>query len=150
MFIVFINFYCSNNKLTSLPNLNENLQILYCHDNQLTSLPTLNKNLQILCCWNNKLTSLPNLNDKLKILRYSNNPIYTIIKEPNNLILIKLNIKTLNNFKHLYYCLKFKSQFRKLLWEKIRQPKIIKHYNPTYLITNLKENDELETILNSW
>ena len=68
----------------------------------------------------------------------------------NKLNLIKLKIKKLNNFKHLYYCLKFKSQFRKILWEKIREPKIMQNYNPKYLIENLNKNNELEEILNSW
>ena len=64
--------------------------------------------------------------------------------------IIKLKIQKLNNFKHLYYCLKFKSQFRKILWEKIREPKIMQHYNPKYLIENLNKNNELEEFLNSW
>ena len=45
---------------------------------------------------------------------------------------------------------KIKSQIKKYLWEKIREPKIMKCYNPRYLMENLKENDELEEILNSW
>ena len=64
--------------------------------------------------------------------------------------IIKLKIQKLNNFKHLYYCLKFKLQFRKWLWEKIREPKIMQHYNPKYLIENLNKNNELEEFLNSW
>ena len=141
--------YCWENQLTSLPNLNENLQKLYCSNNQLNSLPNLNKNLQELSCWNNELTSLPNLNKNLQIFNCYENPIYIVVND-NNDNLIKLNIQKINNFKHLYYCLKFKSRFRKILWEKIREPKIIKHYNPKYLIENLKENYKLEEILNSW
>ena len=140
---------CSNNKLTSLPGLNENLQKLYCWNNQLTSLPNLNENLQELYCFDNQLTSLPNLNDNLQYLDCNNNPIYKILND-NNLLSIRLKLQKLNNFKHLYYCLKFKSQFRKFLWEKVKEPKIMKHYNPRYLMENLKENDELEEILNSW
>ena len=56
--------YCSSNKLTSLPDLTrfKNLKQLYCNNNKLTSLPTtLPKTIEILYCSSNKLTSLPDL-----------------------------------------------------------------------------------------
>ena len=79
----------------------KNLQELYCYDNELTSLPTLPQNLKILYC--------------------SVNPIYEIVNS-NSLFQTKQNIQILNNFRHLYYCLKFKKQLRKWLWEKVREP----------------------------
>jgi hypothetical protein len=64
--------------------------------------------------------------------------------------LIKKNIQILNNFRHLYYCLKFKKQLRKWLWEKVREPKINKMYSPNYLIENLKEEDDIDIVLHNW
>ena len=64
---------CSNNKLTSLPELNNNLQVLDCSNNKLTSLPELNNELIYLNCSYNQLTNLPELNNKLIYLNCSNN-----------------------------------------------------------------------------
>jgi hypothetical protein len=47
--------------------------------------------------------------------------------------MIKQKLKILHTFRHLYYCLKFKTQFWNLLWKKIREPKIIQNYHPSYL-----------------
>ena len=66
--------YCFQNKLTSLPELNEKLEILYCFQNKLTSLPELNEKLEILCCDDNQLTSLPPLKN-LQILNCYNNQL---------------------------------------------------------------------------
>ncbi len=64
--------YCSNNKLTSLPNnLPNNLKILNCSYNKLTSLPDLHSliNLEELNCSDNyNLTNLPDLPPNLKEL----------------------------------------------------------------------------------
>jgi hypothetical protein len=92
---------------------------------------------------------LPILPKSLQELSFVNNPIYEIV---NNYCFaqIKKNIKILNNFRHLYYCLKFKKQLRKWLWEKVREPKVKKMYSPNYLIENLGQDDDLDTILNNW
>ena len=140
---------CSYNKLTLLPTLPQNLTKLYCFHNQLISLPTLPQNLTKLYCSYNKLTLLPTLPQKLKSLGYVNNPIYKIVNN-DSLIKIKQNIQLLNNFRHLYYCLKFKKQLRKWLWENVREPNIKKQYNPIYLINNLDDEDNLDTVLNNW
>ena len=143
---------CSNNYLTCLPSLNENIQILNCRNNQLTSLPNLNENLQILNCSINQLTCLPSLNENLYILYYFYNPIYTII-DSDNLVIIRKKLKILYIFRHLYYSLKFKSQFWHLLW-KIREPKIIKKYHPSYLEELLKDDVEgtldIDMVLDNW
>jgi hypothetical protein len=137
-----------NNQLTYLPKLNENLQHLYCFNNQLTYLPELNKNLQHLnCCGNNKLTYLPELNERLKSINIMNIEIYDI---PNEKYDILQKIKIINKFRKLYYSLKFKKQFRKWLWELVREPKIMQKYHPSYLSENLNEETNLEHFLENW
>jgi Leucine-rich repeat (LRR) protein len=145
------NLSCSYNKLTSLPTLPKNLQTLYCCFNQLTSLPNLPKNLKILNCSYNHLTSIPNAPENLHTLYCKNNPIYQIINNVD-LIIVKQNINLLNNFRYSYFCVKFKRQFRKWLWEKIREPRLIKKYSPDYLIKHnvLDENTNLDIILENW
>ena len=141
--------YCFNNQLTSLPYLNEKLKLLACEHNQLTSLPPLNEKLEKLWCYSNQLTSLPLLNENLKELYFSNNPISKIINgETTNEI--KKQMQLLNNFRHLYYSLKFKKQFRDWLWVKIREPKAMKKYHPSYLLENLQEYTELDSFLDNW
>ena len=60
----------SNKQLIYLPNLSrfKNLQYLDCSNNHLTTLPELNDNLLVLNCENNKLVVLPKLNNKLQEL----------------------------------------------------------------------------------
>jgi hypothetical protein len=141
---------CSNNQLVALPTLNENLRELYCNNNQLVVLPTLNKHLQLLNCANNQLVTLPTLNENLQELYYDNNPIYEII-DSNNLFIINKKLKILHKFCYLYYCLKFKTQFRDFLWKKIREPKIIQKYHPSYFDEFLKDdNDNLDMVLDNW
>ena len=85
---------CSNNKLTSLPNLPNSLQNLYCSNNQLklisdgsTSLPHLRlpDSLEYLSCSNNKLISLPQLPNSLKELICGNNQLISLPQLPNSL-----------------------------------------------------------------
>jgi len=141
--------FCNTNKLTSLPPLNENLIYLDCNTNKLTSLPPLPEKLEELVCYRNKLTSLPPLPEKLEYLCCFNNPISEIING-NNTSEIKKQIQILNNFRHLHYSLKFKKQFRHLLWVKIREPKIMEKYHPDYLIENLHEETDLDAFLDNW
>jgi hypothetical protein len=143
--------YCYNNKLTCLPTLPQSLELLNCYNNILTSFPTLPQKLKKIHCSNNKLTCLPILPENLQIFHYFNNPIYNILDNTNSntLIKIKLNIKILNNFHHLYNCLQFKKQFTKWLW-KSREKKIMEKYHPNYLLENLDENADLDKFLNDW
>lgn len=145
--------YCFNNILISLPTLSEKLAELDCSYNKLTSLPTLPEQLKGLYCSNNKLNSLPMLPKNIEILFFGNNPIYEIIIQNDDTLLIaKQKINNLNKFRHLYYCLKFKKRFRKCLWEKVREPKIVKKYHPRYLIEHFKEdeNADIDEVFNNW
>ena len=56
----------------------------------------------------------------------------------------KKQIQILNNFVYLYWCLRFKTQFKKWLWEKIREPKIMKQYHPSNLFEDLQEDTDLD------
>jgi len=155
---------CSDNKLTSLlPILPENLKFLYCYNNNLTSLPVLPKNLKELCCFYNKLTSLPVLSENLEKLDCSNNKLTSFSVLPqklkalycygnpidkliynNNPSMLNKNIIILNNFRHLFYCLKYRKIFLKMM-----EPIIKKRYHPSYLY-DLKEDDDLDKKLDGW
>ena len=148
--------YCCDNKLTALPDLTRltNLKELNCSDNKLTYLPTtLPESLETLFCSDNKLTYLPILPEKTIYLFYLSNPVYNILNvdiRNNSLFKVKKNIKILNNFRYLFYSLKFKKQLRKWLWEKVREKNIMEKYDPNYLLNNLEENTDLDEFLNNW
>ena len=141
-------------EITVFPDLSrfKNLKELYCYKNKLTSLPTiLPQTLVTLYCFDNKLTYLHSLPEKILYFYYPNNPICNILDINNNsLIKVKQNIKIVNNFRYLYFSLKFKKQLRKWLWEKVREKKIIDKYHPNYLLENLEENADLDKFLNNW
>jgi hypothetical protein len=128
-------------------HLNANLQKIYCYNNQLTSLQ-LNENLQALSCSYNHLTCL-HLNEKLQTIVYNDNPIYKIINS-DVIDIIKRKIRLLNQFRYLYYSLKYKKRFRDLLWIKIREPKIREKYSHDYLVEHLHEETDLDELLDNW
>ena len=133
---------CSNNKLKFLPPLTNDLVLIDCSNNKLTELPQLNHNLSQLDCYQNKLTYLPPLNNNLKVLSCYNNKFYNNTKYFNI-------IQTLRKFRNTYYLLKFKKHFKRWLWEKVREPKIMAKFHPSHL-TNLEETDDLEVFLDNW
>jgi Leucine-rich repeat (LRR) protein len=136
---------CSYNQLIKLPPLNNNLLQIYCCRNELTEFPPLNNNLKVLDCSVNPLTELPVLNNKLVRLNCSNIKIYNIEFDRNNTNIIN----TLRNFRYTYYLLKFKTHFKRWLWEKVREPKIMAKFHPSYL-DELLETDDLEVFLDDW
>jgi hypothetical protein len=138
---------CSNNKLTSL-QLTEKLETLNCSENQLTSLQ-LTEKLETLNCSDNQFIYL-HLNENLETLDYAYNPIYEIIGD-DDIDTIKQKIRVLNQFRHLYYSLKFKKQFRHWLWVRVREPKIRMKYHPDYLLKSLCDKDtDFDELLNNW
>ena len=136
---------CSLNQLTELPPLNNDLTFLDCSYNQLTKLPSLNNKLEQIYCYRNQLTELPVLNNKLVILFCSDNNIFNKNNNNNN----KNIIQTLRNFRYTYYLLKFKKHFKRWLWEKVREPKIMAKFHPSHL-DELQETDDLEVFLEDW
>lgn len=81
-FINLQNFYCNNNNLSTLEELNlPNLQIIYCSYNNLTNIKHLNsiKSLLFINCSYNKITSIEELNlPNLQHLSCSNNELITL------------------------------------------------------------------------
>lgn len=175
------NLYCYNNKLTKLPELNNSLKGLYCAKNQLTQLPELNDKLQVLNCEFNLLTQLPKLNNSLQCLLAYNNPLSQLPQLNSSLEILfcnsdhlpfdincatsnegfltdnkrnKINckIRCLEQFKELYYSLKFKRQFRDWLWIKVRLPRIQNQFHPDNLDELLctVTDEELNETLDNW
>jgi hypothetical protein len=141
--------WCSNNNLTSLPDLNENLKYINCSSNNLTSLPHLNEKIEKINCKKNGLVYLPILNERIETFSFDENPISEIVNG-ENISVIKMQIQTINNFRDLYYSLKFKNQFKYWFWEKVMEPKIMKKYHPSYLLENLHEDTDLDELLDNW
>lgn len=158
-----LHLYCAGNNLTSLPALPSTLQNLYCSHNKLTSMPTLPESINgFAYCFN------PIWENQRQIIRShktgDQSSIFITIKQINtynsfhnlyagdqsSVVITIKQINTYNSFRHLYYSLKFKNQFRNWLWEKVRKPKIEKKYHPNYLIQNLDENTDLNTVLINW
>jgi transcriptional/translational regulatory protein YebC/TACO1 len=58
-------------------------------------------------------------------------------------------VRTLHNFRYLFYSLKYKSGLRNILWDKIRRPKIEAKYHPDNLqklLENMSEQDDVSEI----
>jgi len=141
---------CHCNQLTQLPPLNNELKTLCCHTNKLTELPPLNNELILLDCKDNQLTMLPPLNNKLKYLCCYDNYFYNENIEKYKYDFHNLNlIKVLRNFRFTFYCLKLKNKFKRWLWEKVREPKIMQKFHPDHL-NKLQDTDDLEVFLDNW
>lgn len=152
--------HCTYNKLIDLPKLPENLIQLNCENNKIKRLPELPNTLRVLDCAYNQLTYLPYLTNELRAITLIDNPLpfpmnmNRFISE-DQICILRYHVNTLNKFRELYYTLKYKSKFRYLLWEKIREPKIRMKYHPDNLMKILEEHgemelDELDTIMENW
>ena len=118
---------CFHNQLTCLPPLPDSLISLNCSKNQLKELPVLPCQLERLYCHDNQLTFLPDLPSSLTHIYCVGNPL--IYKE-NTIICINETNQKIRKFKELYFCLKYKNQFRKWLWEKVREKEAKRRYHP--------------------
>jgi hypothetical protein len=63
--------------------------------------------------------------------------------------LMKHLLNKLYHFRYTYYCLKLKKHFKRWLWERIREPKIMKRFHPDHL-NALNETDDLENFIEDW
>jgi len=114
-----------------------------CDKNKLTTLPLLNENLQYFDCNFNNLNYIPCLNATYNALERSYDLRLTHIND------IRTQNEILYNFRKTYYTLKFKKHFKRWLWEKVREPKIMAKFHPSHL-TNLLDTDDLEVFLEDW
>jgi hypothetical protein len=153
-----IELECSFNKLRILSKLPKKLERLSCNNNNLHILPNLKKlkNLRIVKCDNNNLYFLPSFNEKIVLFSFKNNLIseifgfeYTDLFHNNKNILNK-KVNILNNFRYLFYSLKFKNKFRYWLWEKVKKPKIENNFHPLHLEDYFDEDKDLHTFLENW
>jgi len=165
-------FLCSNNKLSRVTtsfSLPRNLVRFECCDNNISYLPVLSNSLVLFLCNNNKLYYLPDIPESVKKISYIDNPIYEIIHLQNNINIninndvsqqlyvknSRLNIKIINNLRKSYYCKRYKTPLRFILWEKIRRAKIEKEFSPSILNEYLSHYDDddveaLHRFLNNW
>jgi len=176
-----INLFCTNNKLTILPTLPNTLKSFDCSYNEIIQLPICPSELYLLCCHNNQLTEIPNSYSNITLLYCSNNNIINItsfnklvaITFEKNIFYSIFDLSTIeqdsyikntcrttrfvniinsiNKFKYTFYCLKYKSQFIKLLWS-MREKKAMKEYHPNNLIKlldNILEED-IDDIIDKW
>jgi hypothetical protein len=70
-----------------------------------------------------------------------------------NLECIKRVIERIDNFRFLYYCLKFKKQFRKWLWVNVREKNTKQKYCPenlSKLLNTLDVEDIDMDIIDKW
>jgi predicted DNA-binding transcriptional regulator len=98
----------------------------------------------------------------LKILNFHNNPkIDYYIKHNNNIhiydyiVELQKQIRIVNQFRELFYALKYKKQLHHWLWVHVREPKIRNKYHPSNLMAMLEEKedmtlDELDELLEKW
>jgi Leucine-rich repeat (LRR) protein len=87
-FTSLLGFYCSGNRLTSLPALPDSVSTISCDDNMITCLPDrLPRELRKLSCNKNRISRLPNvLPHQLELLNCSDNQLTTLPKNlPNKL-----------------------------------------------------------------
>ena len=125
-------------------------------------MPPLPSNLKTMYCYKNQLTCLPLLPSILEILHFDNNPIHDYYIKPdvslsmvNYITQLRKQIEIINNFRELFYALKYKKKFLDLLWINIREPKIRNKYKPENLMAMLEEKeditlDELDELLEKW
>jgi hypothetical protein len=89
----------------------------------------------------------------LNLSKISKSAFYEIVIDLDNYnsyAQTKKKIRVFKYFRHLWYCLQYKKQFKKWLWEKVREPKIKKIFHPINLIKILGENDDLDEVLKNW
>ena len=120
-----------------MPKLNTELRELVCNYTKITVFPELNENLDTLYSGCVKLHKL-----------FHNDGVITDAK--------KQFINGVYKCRYRLMCLKYKAQFRRWLWERVRRPLIELRYHPDQLLERLNgmrnadDDDELTTVVESW
>ncbi len=165
-----INLFISNNRITHLPPLPTSLENLHCDHNPLLKINAFPCKLATLFASHTNIMNIPPLTPKLVLVdvsysklyippintankftmfMYANTPLYDMVGN------LPMNTLTkLNKFRELYFTLKFKAQFRKLLWEHIREKVAMERYAPSKLNEILyiagDDGNLLDTLINAW
>jgi len=149
--------YCCSNWISSLPEFPESIYSINCTNNCLTFLPKLPDSLITLFCDKNPMRILPDLpNSLLRLMidrqsilykyidsnyySFDDNSIYQIISYIN-----RIN-RQLQEFKYLFYSLKYKHRFRNWLWEKVREKKLRQQFHPLKICALLKKGIEIDDL----
>jgi Leucine-rich repeat (LRR) protein len=135
-----------NNRLVSLPKLPNKLKTLFCNNNELTIIPYIPLTLQILSCSDNQLTQI-NIYHKhlLSFYNYNTNIINSSIRRnlyvrfnfvDNQFVIYPdTNLDTIiiiNNFRKIYFTLKYGPRFKKYFWNSIKKRKYDLHLELLY------------------
>ena len=127
-----VDLYVGSNEINELPKLPVNLIFLECYNNKLSVLPELPSGINEIYCAKNELTILPDI-PTLGVFWYNPNPL--IYKVTSKECINETN-KKIRRFKDLFYAWKYRTKLRKWLWERVRQPRILRDM---YLIDDLLE-----------
>lgn len=153
---------CCKNNLTRL-NSFRSLRELTCMGNpikELSFMPFLQK-LKIMCT---QITHLPELKSLTYLegseclittgfLHNEMTEIYcpslfdtigdhNLYESSMDRCILRNRCNQIVRFRELYYSLKYKSQLRNFLWERVRRPKLEMYYHPERLLAFLEENEE--------
>lgn len=157
------NLELKNNKIRKIQSFPINISVIVISNNFLIELPTIPENTSQFICDNNPLVSMPEIKSNKIWFLHFNCEVHGFFKEFKNYeyfeyfeddnidrMIIKINL--INKFKSTYYHLLCRSKLRKLLWERIREPKIRELYHPNKLneLINDVSEDELEEKLDEW
>lgn len=137
---------CSNNFIKQLPQLPSKLQCLECINNFIRVIPSFPSELRSIHCSNNLIYNLPLLPINLQEFYCENNFATEFFDETDEIENIIDDVNSIYKFRHFYYSLKFKCQFKKWLWEKVRQPKIQSIYSPENVLRTLEKIQEDDDI----
>lgn len=155
--------YCSYNQLTQLPVLNRQLEHLSCNYNKITMLPMFppflvsiifDKNPIYTALYNHEITCFDIEYYSMENLHMDEDEYHAFIHEDqeridNWTVELSQKVRTLHNFRVLFYSLKYKSCLRHFLWDKIRRPKIEAKYHPDNLhklLKNMSDHDDVSEI----
>jgi len=104
----------------------------------------------------NPLVMLPYLLPvNLTHLQFFKTPLFEVIKSCD-ISVIKKKLHTLHKFRDHFYALKCKRPLRKLLWEKVRGPKLEKFYHPQNLedllsgVGDDEDEEKFHEIIDNW